>query len=355
MAFPTGRVRTASSSSAVQSRWPFGTRVPRHLWVALILASVSGVRLVFVFASINFLITFQGRGFPFLAAAIFARRTGSPFFGAVAVLDRDHAEELLQKLPVTEIAGIASRRARKLESYGIKTCLEFAQANGRNIKGLLTVVGHDLWSELNGVPVHAIRPQRTPHKMISRGGSLAGRVSDPDTLYGWLIRNVDRLIEELQYHEVRARELTVYLSCTNADSLGASVPFGTPTDRFDLLAGAAKIGRRWAWRPGACCTHLHLIASKLVRGTKWQGNLFELPNLEFGVLQNARAEDAVRPAHLGFHRGTWFLIVEGIECVVIRDRDLRPVVYMITEPSTNYYRNRTEQEPMMPALVGQVL
>jgi hypothetical protein len=61
------------------------------------------------------------------------------------------------------------------------------------------------------------------------------------------------------------------------------------------------------------------------------------------------------PANLGFHRGTWFLIVEGIECIVVRDRALGPVVYMVTEPSTNYYRNMTEQEPMMPALVGQVI
>jgi DNA polymerase V len=203
--------------------------------------------------------------------------TAKPF-GAVAVLDRDHEEELLRKLPVTEIAGIAARRARKLESYGIKTCLELARADGRVIKGLLTVVGHDLWSELNGIPVGAIRTQRTPHRMISRGGSLAGRVTDPYTLYGWLIRNVERLIEELQYHEVRTRELTVYLSCSDADSLGATVPFGTPTDRFDLLADAAKLGLRRAWRPGAPCTHLHLIASKLVRGTKWQGDLFELPD-----------------------------------------------------------------------------
>ena len=31
------------------------------------------------------------------------------------------------------------------------------------------------------------------------------------------------------------------------------------------------------------------------------------------------------------------------------------VVYMLVKPSTNYYRNMTEQAPLMPVLVGQVI
>ena len=91
------------------------------------------------------------------------------------------------------------------------------------------------------------------------------------------------------------------------------------------------------------------------RGPLPYGGWIPRGDLAYGVLRNARAEDAVVPANLGFHRGTWFLIVEGIECIVVRDRALGPAVYMVTEPSTNYYRNMTEQEPMMPALVGQVI
>lgn len=215
--------------------------------------------------------------------------TAKPF-GAVAVLDRDHEEHLLGKLPVTEIAGIAARRAARLEPFGIKTCLDLAKASGRLIKHVLTVVGHDLWQELNGIPVNPIRPQRTPHKMISRGGSLAGRVKDPFTLYGWLVRNVERLIEELHYHEVRTSELCVYLSCSNMDSGGSTVPLGVPTDSFETLLDAAKIGLRAAWKKGAYCTHLHLIASKLVRGTKWQQSLFDAPNQKLEAIAKVKHE-----------------------------------------------------------------
>ena len=48
-------------------------------------------------------------------------------FGAVAVSDFDHERELLAKLPVTEIAGIARRRAARLAPHGIRTCLDLAR------------------------------------------------------------------------------------------------------------------------------------------------------------------------------------------------------------------------------------
>jgi hypothetical protein len=77
--------------------------------------------------------------------------------------------------------------------------------------------------------------------------------------------------------------------------------------------------------------------------------------IELGLFQNIHAEDVVIPANLGQHRGTWFLVIEGIRGLLIRDRVAGPVIYMVVEPSRNYYRNMTEQEPMMPALIGQTI
>lgn len=212
--------------------------------------------------------------------------TAKPF-GAAVVTDRDHERELLAKLPVTEIAGIARRRAARLEPYGIRTCLDLADASGLLVRQLLTVSGHDIWRELNGCPATPIRPHRSPHKMLSRGGSLAGRVRDPFTLYGWLVRNVERLIEELQFHEVRPRALTVYVSYHEDNSAGSTVHLNVPSDRFDVLLDAAKIGLRRAWRTGKTATHMHLIASGLTRRGGWQRGLFE-------TLDDDRAEAVAR-------------------------------------------------------------
>ena len=194
--------------------------------------------------------------------------------GALAVTDRDRERHLLGQLPVTEIAGIGRRRARRLMPYGIKTCLDYAEADPRLLRRLLTVVGVQLWMELNGTQVTPIRPRRTPHKMIARGGSLAGRVSSPWRLYGWLVRNVERLIEELHFHQVRTHALAVHVSYFEGPSGYSVASFPVPTDRFEELLEAAKQGLRQVWRPGQWATHMHLIATELVRPGNWQRSLF---------------------------------------------------------------------------------
>ncbi|QDU19669.1 DNA polymerase Y family protein [Urbifossiella limnaea] len=210
--------------------------------------------------------------------------------GAIAVTDPDHETALLARLPVTEIAGIGARRAAKLEKYGIRTCLDFRKAPGHLIRQLLTIRGHDLWRECNGAPADPIRPERTPHKNISRGGSLAGRVRDALSLYGWLVRNVERLIEELHYHVVRPRVLTVYVSYHDAPGAGGSVNLNVPSDRFDELLEAAKVGLRKAWRRGESATHMHLIASRLVRPPGWQQSLFDAPDPRADAVARVKRE-----------------------------------------------------------------
>ena len=60
-----------------------------------------------------------------------------------------------------------------------------------------------------------IQPRRPAHKALSRGGSLGEATADPTVLYAWLVRHLERLIEELEYHEVRAGRLTVWVAYKN--------------------------------------------------------------------------------------------------------------------------------------------
>jgi hypothetical protein len=43
-------------------------------------------------------------------------------------------------------------------------------------------------------------PERPLQKVLSRGGSFGEPTADPIVLYAWLVRNLERLIEELHYH-----------------------------------------------------------------------------------------------------------------------------------------------------------
>src|SRR5262249_29208796 len=133
-------------------------------------------------------------------------------FGAEAVLDREAEEALLDGRPVTEITGIAGRRAARLRPWDIRTCLDLARADRRLVRELLTATGEALWWELNGEPVQPIHPQRPLHKALPRGGSFGEATADPAVLYAWLVRNLERLIEELEFHGVLAGRLTVWVA-----------------------------------------------------------------------------------------------------------------------------------------------
>ena len=140
------------------------------------------------------------------------------------------------------------------------------------------------------------------------------------------------------------------------------------------FGGDQRVADRLYKREGRDELQFHWWQTPAFLPVQWEGSLQLLPwgsrnrrgglpyggwiprgDLDYGMLGSAQAENVVIPANLGFHRGTWFLIVEGIRGILVRDRVAGPVIYMVIEPSTNYYRNMTEQEPMMPELVGQVI
>jgi DNA polymerase V len=200
--------------------------------------------------------------------------TAKPF-GAVAVTTKEHERELLSRLPVTEISGIAGRRAARLSPYGIRTCLQLADANGQLIYKLLTKTGYNIWLELNGRPVEQIHTERQPHKVLARGGSLMGHIDDPKLLWAWCVRHVERLIEELSYHNVRTQSLAVCLAWKNAESTGGTYRLPCASDRFGDLIDAARTSLDRAYLQGETATHMHVIAPQLVRPGNYQPSLFD--------------------------------------------------------------------------------
>jgi DNA polymerase V len=198
-------------------------------------------------------------------------------FGARAVFDPESVRALLESQPVTEISGIASRRAARLEPYGITTCLDLVRADRRFIRQLLTITGEALWYELNGDPVLPLYTERPPHKMLARGGSLGGATEEPERLYAWMVRNLERLVEELEFHVVHAGALSVAIH--HKDGMGGFCrgELPAPTNRFDLLLETARycLGRAWSSEQPA--THMHIIASQLRKPGYVQLGLFDRP------------------------------------------------------------------------------
>jgi DNA polymerase V len=215
--------------------------------------------------------------------------TAKPF-GALALLDRAAERALLERLAVTEVSGIADRRAARLAPHGITTCLDLAQADRRLVRWLLTVAGEAIWYELNGEAVLPFYTERPPHKMLSRGGSLGGAVERPERMEGWLARNVERLVEELEFHGVRAGALSVYIAHQEGGDGFARMLLPAHTDRFDLLMEAARPALARAWSADRPATRMHVAASRLRRPGFVQLGLFDAPAEQAAAVAKLKRE-----------------------------------------------------------------
>lgn len=164
--------------------------------------------------------------------------TSNPF-GCGVLLEPDEVNDFLRRMPVGEISGIGKRSVEKLVPHGIVTCWDFAQADRRLIRRLLTVKGEALWWELHGTAAQPILTRRPAHKCIGRGGSLGETTVDQERLTAWIVRNVERLIEELDYHQVFTRRLVLLLE-QKGTVWGGKVTLPVPSASFHVIVEAVK-------------------------------------------------------------------------------------------------------------------
>jgi DNA polymerase V len=198
-------------------------------------------------------------------------------FGVHVVLDLEAESALLAGQSVTEITAIVGREAKQLLPWGMESRLDLARADRRLVRRVLTASGEMLWWELNGDSVQPIHTKRPAHKALSRGGSFGEPALEPEVLYAWLVRNLERLIEELHFHAVLAGRLTVCLAYKNGQSGAGQITMPVPTDRLDVLLEVARPCLRRAWVRGVAATHMHLIAKHLAPRIAAPLGLFDPP------------------------------------------------------------------------------
>ena len=209
--------------------------------------------------------------------------------GCAVLLDSTAIQELLDKTPVGEISGIGKRSEQKLAAHEILNCGHFAKADRRLIRKLLTVRGEHLWWELHGTPTQPILTRRPPHKCISRGGSLGGATADPDRLIAWAVRNVERLIEELDYYEVFTSQVTLALELKKGGGWSGRVVLPHATSSFSIIASDVKSLLMDAIQLNKQFTGMHLLAEKLCIRSLVQRNLFEECDPQMDRIANVKA------------------------------------------------------------------
>lgn len=195
-------------------------------------------------------------------------------YGCQIISNDTDRTALLRGMPVTEITGIARRSANKLARHGITTCDQFAQADRRLIRGLLTKSGEDLWWEINGDAVIPIAPVRPRHKHIARGGSLGRATAEGDRLRAFVVRNTERLVEALNYYQLGCDQLILDLSFKPSGRVVLRENLMATTWSFEELCLAALRLLDRLWTGNGMVHYMHVIAGRLRNRTNAQRSLF---------------------------------------------------------------------------------
>jgi nucleotidyltransferase/DNA polymerase involved in DNA repair len=197
-------------------------------------------------------------------------------FGYGVVLGDSERIELLHDRPVIDLCGIAHRSANKLAAYGIHTCEDFANADRRFIRKRLHKPGEDLWYELNGDPVKPILTKRPARKFVARGGSIGKASNDPIRVKAFVVRNVERLVEALDYYQLSANQLALELEFTGQDGRSTRCNLMGSRNDFDAILQAALFLLPLVWQPRDAKVHyMHVIAGDLTSTLNRQLSLFD--------------------------------------------------------------------------------
>ena len=76
--------------------------------------------------------------------------------------------------------------------------------------------------------------------------------------------------------------------------------------------------------------------------------------VEAGKWSALEPEPVEVPAAYALMNGVWYMVKQGVRGLLVRTRTGEPVVYLMCEPSTRYYRIMTRAE-WMPVLIGEVI
>ncbi len=202
-----------------------------------------------------------------------ASDSGKPS-GCRVALSHEECAALLKDRPVDEVAGIAHQNAKRLETIGVRTCDQFVAADRLRVRKILTKKGEDMWWELNGVSVLPIVAKRPMHRFVARGGSIGKASDDRLRIEGFLMRNVERMIEALEFNGYVTDRLGLMLGFEKIGRWHGSVALLGATSLFEDIAPAARALFDEAWK-GRAVNYMHVIAERLQTKDRAQRGFFD--------------------------------------------------------------------------------
>ena len=132
--------------------------------------------------------------------------------GVVDIFTHNKANEYLKITDVGDVWGVGRRYKKMLNENGIKTALDFSEADDRWIKKRMSVVGLRTAWELRGVACVDMKYEHKPKKMIMFSRSFGKKLTQKEDLKEAVALFTARAAERMRLQGSSAKHISVYLS-----------------------------------------------------------------------------------------------------------------------------------------------
>lgn len=200
----------------------------------------------------------------------------------VLVLDTPgKIRDALERVQVNDLWGIASRKTKKLNSFGIYTGWQLAQADDAFIRKHLTVVGLRLAHELRGINCVEMEYEIAPKQNICTSRSFGKQITNLAELEEATANYAALCAEKLRRQKSACRSVQVFLETNFFNeklpfySRSLQINLSSPSNNTPELIRAVLFGLRRVFKPGLPYKKTGVIVMDLVPEDQAQISLFE--------------------------------------------------------------------------------
>ncbi|CAM7446640.1 translesion error-prone DNA polymerase V subunit UmuC [Morganella morganii] len=175
-----------------------------------------------------------------------AAKTWKKTGGVVDLSDRLRQRKLLALIPVSEVWGIGRRISARLNTMGIRTALDLANAAPATIRKTFGVITERTLRELNGEPCIKLEEVRKVKQQILCSRSFGIKVTDIVTMRKAVCEYAERSAEKLREEKQRCRMIGLFVQTSRhangpdyANSANISLEYPS-CDTRDIINAATR-------------------------------------------------------------------------------------------------------------------
>lgn len=131
----------------------------------------------------------------------------------LTVIEPSDIKAFLKEYPIGKVWGIGPQTARHMESFGIRTALDFIDKSEDWIKANFASPCLLIWHELRGTFIHPLNdnPDEDDYKSIQRTRTFAPPSQDPQFILRELSKNVEGACARARRHNLSAKHIYFFL------------------------------------------------------------------------------------------------------------------------------------------------